>query len=105
MPRSRRSRRGKAGRRDHCAAASVERPAPTGSVEAEVGSNRPTALRLAVSAVSVDVERCHDYPARHRRSVAPDGLSTVLALEVALSGRAAEDTRGDPTPDSRDEPG
>ena len=33
------------------------------------------------------------------------GVSTVLALEVALSRRSAEDTRGDPAPDPGDEPG
>src|SRR6267154_2838186 len=38
-------------------------------------------------------------------SMASDGLPTVLALEVALSGRSAEDTRGDPAPDPGDEPG
>src|SRR5260370_41185739 len=38
--------------------------------------------------------------------MASDGLPTVLALEVALlSGRSAEDTRGDPAPDPGDEPG
>jgi hypothetical protein len=30
--------------------------------------------------------------------VASDGVPTVLALEVAHSGRSAEDTRGDPPP-------
>ena len=38
-------------------------------------------------------------------SVASDGVSTVLALEVAPSRRSAEDTRGDPAPDPGDEPG
>ena len=37
--------------------------------------------------------------------MASDGVSTVLALEVALSWRSAEDTRGDPAPDPGDEPG
>ena len=46
-----------------------------------------------------------DCPTGDRHPVASDGLPTVLALEVALSGRSAEDTRGDPPPDPGDEPG
>jgi len=75
------------------------------SPEAEVCSKRPTALRLALSAVSVGVERGQNYPTGHRRPVASVGFSTVLALEVALSGRSADDTPGNPQPDPRDEPG
>src|SRR4029453_3771960 len=37
--------------------------------------------------------------------VASDGLSTVLALEVTLSGRSTEDLRGDSPPDPGDELG
>ena len=66
---------------------------------------RSTTFRLALPPVSVGVERCHDYPAGDDRPVASDGVSTVLALEVALSRRSAEDTRGDPAPDPGDEPG
>jgi len=54
---------------------------------------RSTTFRLALPPVSVGVERCHDYPAGDDRPVASDGVSTVLALEVALSRRSAEDTR------------
>jgi hypothetical protein len=51
---------------------------------------RPIGLCLALSPVSVDVERCHDYPAADRHPVASDEFLTVLALEVALSGRCGK---------------
>ena len=44
------------------------------SHEAPANGSRPTALRLALSAVSVAVERCHDCPAGDRHSLAPDGF-------------------------------
>jgi transposase InsO family protein len=37
--------------------------------------------------------------------LASDGLPTVLALEIVLPRRAAEDSRGDPPPDPGDKPG
>ena len=96
---------GAAGSRDHHAAASAERAAPARSFEPEVGGRRPIGLCLALSPVSVGVERRGNYQTRYDSSVASDGLSTVLALEVAVPGRSAEDTRGDPPPDQGDEPG
>ena len=75
------------------------------TLEAKADAGGSTALRLALSPVSVGVERCHDYPTGDHHSMASDGLPTELALEVALSGRSAEDTRGDPAPDPGDEPG
>jgi hypothetical protein len=75
------------------------------TLEAEADGGGPIALRLALSAVSVGVERRDDYPTGDRHPVASDGVPTVLALEVALSGRSAEDTWGDPAPDPRNEPG
>jgi hypothetical protein len=51
-----------------------------------------------LSPVSEDVECDHDFPTGDRQSVASDGLPTVLALEVTLSWRSAENTRGDPPP-------
>src|SRR6195256_2707194 len=96
---------GAAGSRDRAAAASIECAASARTLEAEANGGGPTALRLALSAVSVGVERCHDCPTRQRHPVASNGVPTVLALEVAQSGRSAEDTRGDPPPDPGDEPG
>ena len=46
-----------------------------------------------------------DCPARDDHPVASDGLSAVLALEVALSGWAAKNSGGDPPADPGDEPG
>jgi hypothetical protein len=54
--------------------------------EAEAGGGRPTALCLALSPVSIGVERCGNHQTGYGCSVASDGLSTVGALEVALSG-------------------
>ena len=48
---------------------------------------------LALSLVSVSVERDQDYSAGDRHSVASGGLPAVLALEVTLSWRSAENTR------------
>src|SRR5229473_431653 len=96
---------GAAGSRDHHAAASAERAASARTLEAEADGGGPTSLCLALSPVSVGVERCHDYPTGDHHSMASDGLPTVLAMEVALSGRPAEDTRGDPAPDPGDELG
>src|SRR5713226_2441198 len=86
--------RGRAGSRDRTAAASVECAASAPTLETEADGGGPTALRLALSAVSVGVERCDDCPTGDRHPVASNGLPAVLALEVAQSGRAAEDTRG-----------
>src|SRR5580704_4815202 len=96
---------GAAGSRDRAAATSIECAASARALEAEADGGGPTALRLALSAVSVGVERCDDCPTGDRHPVASDGVPTVLALEVAHSGRSAEDTRGDPPPDPGDEPG
>ena len=65
------------------------------SLEAEIGRSRPTALRLALSAVPIRVERHLNHRARDRDSVASDGLTIVLALEVALSWRSAKGSNGD----------
>ena len=53
-------------------------------VPSKADGGGPTALRLALSAVSVGVERYDDHPTGDRHAVAPDGLSVALALEVAL---------------------
>src|ERR1700704_4810761 len=97
---------GAAGSRDRAAAASVECAASSApAAEAEVDGGGQTALRLALSLLCVGVERRDDYPAGDRHPVASDGLSTVLALEVALLRRSGGDTRRNPAPDSGDEPG
>src|SRR5713226_6300148 len=96
---------GATGSRDRVAATSIECAASARAFEAEADAGGPTALRLALSPVPVGVGRYHHCPARNGHPVASDGLSTVLALEVALSWRSAEDTRGDPPPDPGDEPG
>ena len=85
---------GAAGSRDRSTAASVERAAAARILEAETDGGGPTALRLALSPVSVGVERRHDCPTGDRHPVASDGPPTVLALEVAQSGWSAEDTPG-----------
>src|SRR6266404_7947431 len=95
---------GATGSRDRPAAASVECAASRDAGKAEADGGRPTALRLALSAVPIGIERTWDCPARDGHPVASDGLPTVLALEVSLSWRSAEDTRGDPSVDPRDEP-
>src|SRR4030095_10924477 len=52
----------------------------------EVGSNRSTALRLALSPVPIGVERHRRCSAGDDHPVASDGAPVVLALEVARSG-------------------
>src|SRR3981189_649388 len=96
---------GATGSRDCAAATPVECAASARTLEAEADGGGPTALRLALSAVSVGAERCDDCPTGDRHPVASGRLPTVLALEVAPSGRAAEDTRGDPPSDPGNEPG
>src|SRR5258708_18692521 len=96
---------GAAGSRDRAAAASIECAGSARTLEAEADGGGPIALRLALSPVSVGVERVDDCPTRDRHPVASDGAPPVLALEVAHSGRSAEDTRGDPAPYPGDEPG
>jgi hypothetical protein len=96
---------GAAGSRDSPVAASVECAAPTGVCEAEAEDGGPTALRLALSAVSVAEERHHDHSARDCHAMASIGFPAVLALEVPLSGRSAESARGTPAADPGDEPG
>jgi hypothetical protein len=90
---------------DRRTATTVDGAASTGAVEAEAHSGRPTALRLAVSAVSVDIECYHDHPARDCRALAPVGLSAVLALEITLPWRSAKGSSRDPAADPGDEPG
>ena len=77
--------------------------APARSLEAKADAGGSTALRLALSPVSVCVERCDDCPTGDRHPVASEGLPIVLALEVTQSWWSAEDTRGDPPLDPRDE--
>src|SRR5260370_9604663 len=96
---------GATGSRDRVAATSIECAASARTLDAEADGGGPIALRLALSPVSVGVERVDDCPTRDRHPVASDGLPPVLALEVAYSGRSAEDTRGDPPPVTGAEPG
>src|SRR5260370_15373558 len=84
---------GPAGSRDRTAAASVECAASAPTLETEADGGGPTALRLALSAVSVGVERCDDCPTADRHPVASDGVPTVLSLGVAQSRRSAKHTR------------
>src|SRR6267154_972109 len=96
---------GATGSRDCAAATPIECAASARTLEAEADGGGPIALRLALSPVSVGVERVDDCPTRDRHPVASDGVPPVLALEVAHLGRSAEDTRGDPPPYPGDEPG
>ena len=96
---------GATGSRDRAAAASIECAAPARALEAEADGGGPSALRLALSPVSLGVERCDDCPAGDRHPMASDGVPAVLAVEVALSGWAAKSSVGDPAADPGDEPG
>jgi transposase InsO family protein len=53
--------------------------------------------------VSVDPAGPHDHPARDPRALASGGLSLLLALEIAPTGRAAADRDGPPCADPADE--
>jgi hypothetical protein len=77
--------------RDRNAAASAERLAAARSLEAETDGRRSIDLRLALSAISICVERPLSDRAGDCASVASDGFPIVLALEVALSWRSTED--------------
>jgi hypothetical protein len=58
---------------------------------------------IQVSMVSVDPAGPHDHPSRDARALASGGLSLLLALEVALTGRVAADRDGPPRVDPADE--
>src|SRR6266851_7703302 len=96
---------GATGSRDLGSPTSAKRPASAGSFEAETDGRRSIDLRLALPSVSIRVERHLSDRAGDRHSMASDGLPTVLALEVTLSWRSTKDTKGDPPPDPRHEPG
>jgi hypothetical protein len=55
--------------------------------------------------VSIDPQGYHDRPARDPRALAPPRLPPVLALEIPLSWRTAEDRRGSARADPADERG
>ena len=74
----------------------VQRPAPA-------YERRSLVLYPAVSMVSVDPAGPHDLPSRDARALASVRLSLLLALEVALTGRAAADPIGPPRVDPADE--
>jgi hypothetical protein len=57
-----------------------------------------------VSLVSINPEGSHNHPARDARALAQGGLSLLLALEVAATGRATADRHGDARVDPADEP-
>jgi transposase InsO family protein len=77
---------GATGSRDFVAATPIEYAASARTLEAEADGGGPTALRLALSAVSVGVERRDDCPTGDGYPVASDGVPPVLALDVAHSG-------------------
>src|SRR6202007_2367323 len=57
----------------------------------------------ALSLVSINPSGSHNHPARDARALAQGRLSPLLALEVALSGRAAADRGGPARVDPADE--
>src|SRR6476469_4303743 len=57
----------------------------------------------SVSMVSIDPAGRHDHPSRDARAMASGRLSRLLALEVALPGRAAANRDGPPRVDPADE--
>jgi hypothetical protein len=62
-------------------------------------------LGHAVSMVSIDPQGHHDHPAGDPCALAPGRLPSVLALEIPLSWRPAEDRRGPARVDPADERG
>jgi hypothetical protein len=80
---------GLAGSLDRAAATSIECAASARALEAEAYDGGPTALRLALSPISVGVERCDDSPIGDRHPVALNGVPTVLALGRGYQGRSA----------------
>src|SRR6267378_5127709 len=65
---------GAAGSRDRAAATSIECAASARALEAEADGGGPTAPRLALSPVSLRVERCDDSSTGDRHPVASDGF-------------------------------
>src|SRR3979411_1257161 len=63
----------------------------------------PLVLYPALSLVSINPSCSHNHPARDARALAQGRLSPLLALEVALSGRAAADRDGPARIDPADE--
>ena len=59
-------------------------------------------LYPVVSMVPVDPAGPHDHPSRDARALASGRLALLLALEVAPTGRAAEDRDGPPCVDPAD---
>ena len=69
------------------------------------GSSLPTVIAVigpAVSVISIDFAGPHDHASRDAGALASGGLSRFLALEVALTGRAAADRTGPPRVDPAD---
>ncbi len=77
---------GAAGSRDHLAAASVNVLRRRNSSTPRLAVADRLVFVWLLSPVSVGVERRHDCSTGNRYSMASDGLSTVLALEVASRG-------------------
>src|SRR5260370_27391287 len=73
---------GATGSRDRPAAASVECAASRDAGKAEADGGRPTALRQALSAVPISIQRTWDCPARDSPSVASGRSPSALALAV-----------------------
>jgi hypothetical protein len=73
---------------------------PVECLEAQAAWPRPAhkpwslVLYPAVSLVSINPEGSHNHPARDPRALAQSGLSLLLALEVAPTGRATADRHG-----------
>jgi len=67
------------------------------------GEQRSLVLYPAVSLVSVDPAGSHDHPSRDAGALASGGLSPLLALEIAPTGRATSDRDGAALADPADE--
>src|ERR1700726_4143305 len=70
-----------------CFAAHASWPRP-------VHEPRLLVLRPAVSLVSINPNRSHDYPSRDARALASGGLSLLLAVEITETGRAPANRSG-----------
>jgi hypothetical protein len=58
--------------------------------ETSADGGRPTSLRPSLPAVPIAEERHHNRATGYGTAVAPIGLPTVLAMEIALVRRPAE---------------
>ena len=74
--------------RDRLSPAATDRPETHGTGPPQAEGDRPSDLRLPLSAVPFPARRIDRLQARYPAALASDWLSPVLALEVAAAGRS-----------------